>query len=131
MTNMDNKVCKQKPTKSNFYKMSAETSHKCEKRKEYTIQFKQDVARYANQNLNHSAATRFKGDEKKIRERKKQIKKLTATNAKKQKLAGGGRKLTDVDLEESLLAWIYDCRSNALRVSKKWSCSKQILCTMR
>ena len=81
--------------------------------------------------MNHSAATRFKGDEKKIRERKKQIKKLTATNAKKQKLAGGGRKLTDVDLEESLLAWIYDCRSNALRVSKKWSCSKQILCTMR
>ena len=37
----------------------------------------------------------------------------------KQTLAGGGRKLTDFDLEESLLAWIYDRRSNALRVSRK------------
>ena len=86
--------------------MSAETFHKGEKRKGYTIQFKQNVARYPNENLNRSAASRFKGNEKIIREWKKQIEKLTATDP-------------DVDLEESLLACIYDCRSNALPVSIK------------
>ena len=47
-----------------------------------------------------------------------------ATHPKEQKLAGGGRKLTDVDLEESLLAWIYDHCSNALHVSRKMTMFK-------
>ena len=34
-------------------------------------------------------------------------------------MAEGGRKTTDVNLAESLLAWIYDRRSNAFRASKK------------
>ena len=83
------------------------------------MQFKQDVVRYGNENQNRSAATRFKVDVKRIREQKKQIEKIMATHPKEQKLAGGGRKLTDVDLEESLLAWIYDHCSNALHVSRK------------
>ena len=115
---LGSEVSKYKPTKSSFYKMSTETSHNSEKRKGYRMQFKQDV-RYANVNSNHSAATRFKVDVKRVREWKKQIEKLMATNPKKQKLAGRGRKLTDVDLEESLLAWIYDRHSNALLVSRK------------
>ena len=82
------------------------------------MQFKQDVIRYANENSNRSTATRFKADVKRVRECKKQIEKITATDPKKkQKMTGAGRKLTDVDLQESLLAWIYDRRSNALRVS--------------
>ena len=113
---LDSEVSKYNPTKSNFYKMFAETSHKREKRKRYTMQFKQDVVRYSNENSNRSAATRFKVDVKRVREWKKQIEKMTANDPKKQKLAGGGKKLTDVDLEESVLAWIYDRRSNALRV---------------
>ena len=106
--------------------MSAETSHKREKRKGYTMQFKQDVVRYANENSNRSAATRFKVDVKIVREWKKQTEKMTANDPKKQKmtandpkkqkLAGGRKKLTDIDLEESVLAWIYDRCSNALRV---------------
>ena len=83
------------------------------------MQFKQDAVRYTNENSNRSAATRFKDDVKRVRELKKKIAKITATDSKKQKLAGGRRKLTDVDLEESILAWIYDGRRNALRVSKK------------
>ena len=113
------KYLKYKSTKSNFYKMSAETSNKGEKRKGYTTQFEQNLVRYTNENSNHTAATRFKVDLKRVREWKKQIEKITSTNPKNQKLAGGGRKLIDVDLEESLLPWIYDRHSNALRVSKK------------
>ena len=70
---LGSEVSKYNPTKSNFYKMSAETSHKREKRKGYTMQFKQDVVRYANENSNRSAATRFKVDVKIVREWKKQI----------------------------------------------------------
>ena len=103
---MDREVSKYKATKSHFYKMFAETSHKAEKRKMYTMQFKQDAVRYTNENSNRSAATRFKDDVKRVRELKKKIAKITATGSKKQKLAGGRSKLTDVDLEESLLAWI-------------------------
>ena len=69
------------------------------------MQFKQDVIRYANENSNRSTATRFKADVKRVRECKKQIGKITATDPKKkQKMTGAGRKLTDVDLQESLLA---------------------------
>ena len=75
--------------------------------KGYSMEFKQDVVRCANENSNISAATRFKVDVKKVREWKKQIEKITSTNPKKQKQTGGGIKLTDVDLEESLLAWLY------------------------
>ena len=48
----DSEVSKYKPTKSSFCKMSAETSHKGKKKKEYNMQFKQDVVRYANENSN-------------------------------------------------------------------------------
>ena len=82
------------------------------------MQFKLDVIRDANENSNRSTVTRFKADVKRVRECKKQIEIITATDPKKkQKMAGAGRKLTDVDLQESLFAWIYDRRSNALRVS--------------
>ena len=43
---LDGEVSKYKPKKASFYKMSAETSQKGEKRKGYTIQFKQDIVRY-------------------------------------------------------------------------------------
>ena len=38
---------------------------------------------------------------------------------KKFRLDGGGRKLTDVELEEEVLSWIQQRRSNMLRVSRK------------
>ena len=69
--------------------------------------------------MNRSAATRFKVHVKRVREWKKKIEKITASDLKKRKSGGGGKKLTDVHLEESLLAWIYDRLSNALRVSRK------------
>ena len=83
------------------------------------MQFKQDIVRYANESSSSSASTRFKADVKKVGEWKKQIEKITVTDPKKQKLAGGGRKLTNVDLEESLLTGIYDRHSNVFRVSRK------------
>ena len=38
---------------------------------------------------------------------------------KKKRLEGGGRKLTDSDLEPGLLEWIHERRANMLRVSRK------------
>ena len=83
------------------------------------MQSEQDVVRYANESSDRSTSTRFKADVKRVREWKKQIEKITVTDPKKQKLAGRGRKLTNVDLEESLLAGIYDRHSNAFHVSRK------------
>ena len=83
------------------------------------MQSEQDVVRYVNESSDRSTSTRFKADVKRVREWKKQIEKITVTDPKKQKLAGGGRKLTNVDLEESLLAGIYDRHSNTFRVSRK------------
>ena len=38
---------------------------------------------------------------------------------KRKRLEGGGRKLTDNDLETDLLEWIHERRANMLRVSRK------------
>ena len=83
------------------------------------MKFSQNVGRYMNENSNRYAGTRFKVDVKRVRELKKHIEKITAIDPKKQKLAGGGRKFTDVNLEESLLPWIYGRHSDALCVSRK------------
>ena len=96
-----------------------DTSHKGEKIKSYTMKFKLDVVTYAKEHSNHLAGNRFKLASKRVREWRKQYEDINSTDSKKKKLPGGGRKLTDYDVEEGLVLWIYERRSNALRVSRK------------
>ena len=43
------------------------------------------------------------------------------------KLAGGGGKLTDQDLEEKGLSWIHERRENMLRLSRKFIMKKTFI----
>ena len=66
----------------------------------------------------------YKVDRKSVREwrGKKQkceeLRKSTSAGVKRQRLDGGGRKVTDSELEEHLLEWIFDRKDKGFRVSR-------------
>ena len=101
------------------------TSHKGEKLRSYTTDFKPEAVRFAELNGNRAAESKYKVDRKSVREwrGKKQkfeeLRKSTSAGVKRQRLDGGGRKVTDSELEEHLLEWIFDRRDKGLRVSRK------------
>ena len=70
-----------------------------------------------------TAAREFKVDPKRIREWCKQkvvISKLKKRgNAERKRLKGGGRKVRDEEMEDSLFSWIAAMRGNNLRVSRR------------
>ena len=100
------------------------TSHRGEKIKSYSIEFKLTAIDYANLNSNRAASRKYGVDEKRIREWKKKHAELSNARVKKgglfkKRLEGGGRKITDEDIEEHVLNWIHARRDNRLRVSRK------------
>ena len=58
----------------------------------YSMKFKMEVIKYAEQNSHRSAGTKFQVDVKRVKEWRKQSDEISVSNAKKQRLAGGGRK---------------------------------------
>ena len=68
-------------------------------------------------NPTHSAAKKLKLDRKRVREWVQKEEKVKSIKGKRFRLDGGVRKLTDVELEEEVLSWIQQRRSNMLRVS--------------
>ena len=95
------------------------TSHKGEKRTSYSMDFKKQVIKFAEENSNRSAGIKFKIEVKRVREWRQNKDKIVAAKDKRQRLDGGGRKVTDQQLEEELLKWIFERRNNMLRVSRK------------
>ena len=81
-------------------------SHKGERRQKYSMEFKKATIKYAQENSIHSAAKKFKVDRKRVREWVQKEDKVTSVKGKRFRLDGGGRKLTDVELEEEVLSWI-------------------------
>ena len=71
-----------------------------------------------------SAAKKFKVDRKRVREWVQKEEKVTSMKEKRFRLDGGGRKITDAELEEEVLSWIQQRRSNMLRLSRSLSCLK-------
>ena len=108
---------------------SQETFHKGQKRRNYSLKFKATAVEYAENNSIHSAAVKYDVDRKRIREWSQKADVIAENNAKsggskRKRLDGGGRKLTDTDLEDELVEWIYNRRENMLRVSRKLIMSK-------
>ena len=97
------------------------TSHKGEKRKNYTMEFKRNAISFAEKHSNNTAAKKFCVDRKRIREWKQNKSELfdSVVKASSKRLEGGGMKPMDVQLENQLVEWIYGRRSNGLRVSRK------------
>ena len=85
------------------------------------MEFKCEAIEYPEKNSNHKAAEKFHVAVKRIREWRQNKLKIFEPTAKPQneRLEGGGKKAADLQLENQLAEWIYDRRSNDLRVSRK------------
>ena len=96
-------------------------SHKGKKRRNYTMKFKREATEYAEKNSNHKVAEKFNVAVERIKEwRQNKLKIFEPTvKAKNKRLEGSGRRSLGLQLENQLVEWIYDRRSNGLRVSRK------------
>ena len=94
-------------------------SHKGERRQKYSMEFQKATIKYVQENSIHCAAKKFKVDRKRVRDWVQKEEKVTSMKGKRFRVDGGGRKLTNVELEEEVLSWIQQRRSNMLRVSRK------------
>ena len=85
------------------------------------MEFKREAIEYAEKNSYHKAAEKFHVAVKRMREWRQNKLKIPepAVTPKNKRLEGGRRKPLDLQLENQLVEWIYDRRSNRLRVSGK------------
>ena len=100
------------------------TTHKGKKFQAYSLEVKNEAIKHAEIHGNRPASRFFRVDEKRIREwrsKKSEIEALIVTKSGKQrkKLTGGGRKPLSTQLEERLLDWISNRRTQGLQVSCK------------
>lgn len=98
----------------------ASQSHAGKKVNSYSTEFKLEAVRFAVEcSSNYQAAKKFNVDRKRIREWRANQSKLESASCKRKRLAGAGRKPFDLDIEEVLLEWVHERRSNGFRVSRK------------
>ena len=103
----------------------ASQSHAGKKVNSYSTEFKLEAVRFAVEcSSNYQAAKKFNVDRKRIREWRANQSKLESASCKRKRLAGAGRKPFDLDIEEMLLEWVHERRSNGFRVSRKMIRSK-------
>ena len=101
------------------------TSHKGEKIKSYTVDYKLEAIAFAKPCNNKAAARKFNVAPKTIRdwirkeEQLHQLKQNKAYGGKRLCLEGGGQHAFDDDLEDELVQWITERRGNELCVSTK------------
>ena len=96
-------------------------SHKGEKRRNYTMEFKRKAIEHAGKNSNHKAAEEFIVAVKRIREwRQNKLKIFEPTvKPKNKRLEVCRGEPPDLQLENQLVDCIYDRRPSVLRVSRK------------
>ena len=88
------------------------------KKRSFDAKFKITVVEYATKSTNRAAAATFFVDEKSVRQWRKQEASLLALPDNNKRIAGGGRKAKQPELEEIVAAWIFDLRSRNLRVTR-------------
>ena len=96
----------------------ASTSHKGQKNRSYTMEFKSNAVDHAKTHSIRETAIKFNVDRQSVREWKRQQESIRSSISKKTRLSGG-RKVTSEYLEETLLIWIHERRSRMLHVSRK------------
>ena len=100
------------------------------KRKSYTAAFKLEAVDYSKKTSKEQAARHFGVNPKQIREWCKvedQLRKLNDDhNHKRLRLEGGGRQCMSETMEEKLLEWMENQRSQKLRVSRKMLSKKAV-----
>ena len=87
------------------------------KKRSFDAAFKLKVVAYSKTCSNREAARKFSIDKKRVREWKSQEDKLITSSSKKRRLSGG-RMAQLPDMEEVLVCWIDEMRSNNLRVTR-------------
>ena len=93
----------------------ASQSHAGKKIYSYSTEFKLEVVRFAVEcNSNYKAVKKFNVDRKRIREWRANQSKLESASCKRKRLDGAGRKPFDLDIEEVLLEWVHERRSNGI-----------------
>ena len=103
----------------------ASQSHAGKKINSYSTEFKLEAVRFAFEcNSNYKAVKKFNVDRKRIREWRANQSKLESASCKRKRLDSAGRKPFDLDIEEVLLEWVHERRSNGFRVSRKMIRSK-------
>ena len=100
----------------NFSKRS---SHIGGEVKLYTMSYKRDVVKFAQEHSINLAASRFGVDRKRIREWVRGIDEVSSTTPTKKRHDGGGWKPVIMEIEAKLLKWIHEWRSRILHVSQK------------
>ncbi|PFX12383.1 Pogo transposable element with KRAB domain [Stylophora pistillata] len=75
-------------------------------------------------NSSRKAAAKFDVDRNRTRAWRQNKSKLEAASSTRKWLEGAGRKSFDEDIEESLLQWVHERRSNGPRVSRKMIANK-------
>ncbi|XP_049442137.1 transcriptional regulator Kaiso isoform X1 [Epinephelus fuscoguttatus] len=91
------------------------------KNRKFDMEFKLAVVKYAEQHSGEAAAREFNVDPRRVREWKKkkgEMASQAATDAKRLRLSGGGRKKKSEELENNLCKWIHQTRGRNLRVSR-------------
>ena len=99
-------------------------SHKGEKVCSYTVAFKLEVVRYAEQSSNHAAGRRYNVSRSSVRDWRKKKPKLeemmmqtSGCGAHRRRLSGGGRKIVDSCTERNLVQWILERKQQGLNIS--------------
>lgn len=76
-------------------------------RRKFDFKFKERVLQYADQHSGEETARHFNIDSKRVRDWRKQRAELLGADQRRARLAGGGRKKVNWELERKLSAWIY------------------------
>lgn len=110
-------------TLRNAENWSGLASHKGKKKHLFTIEFKTQVVSYAEERSDRSVVSHYVVEHKAVREWKKDIKKIKATQTRRQRFEGGGRKWKAEEIEDELVHCIYKKKSSTW--VGKWSSGKQ------
>ena len=92
------------------------------KNRSFSMSFKRDAIAFAEETTNRCAARKFKVDGKRIREwrqNKQLIIEACEKGIEKHRLKGAGRKVAHQAMEEKLIRWFKEQKSNGLLVSRR------------
>lgn len=101
------------------------SSHKGQKLRSYSFQYKLQVVEFAKGNSNHKAAKMFGVDRKRIIEWKKtegKIREQLENGELKKSMKrhrGGGRRVRYSDIDQTVITWMEECRDKGVRVTGK------------